>query len=234
MTEMTLAAAKPGYLPGKCFFARMLRADRFVLADDIQFSKQDWVNRTRISGAADELTLSVPVLTKGRGLQLIKDVRIDNTRHWPKKHFRALQVNYAYAPYFDWYAGMLEAIYRKKWEFLLDLNVAMIELFRWILQIDTPLHFASEISHRSGATVSIVDITRGFGCQGYLAEMADKQFLDLLLLQSEGIHLFTLHFPAVQSDPPGDPYPHPFSAFHWLFHRGHEEVREILENAIVR
>ncbi len=234
MPEMILAAAKPGYLPGMLFFARMLRADIFVLADDIQFSKQDWVNRTRIANAAGELTLSVPVLTKGKGRQFIKDVRIDPTRHWAKKHQRALQVNYAYAPYFDWYADLLAEVYYKRWEFLLDLNLALIDLLRRVLQIETPLHFASGISHRSGATVSIIDIIRGFSCQKYLAEERDKQFLDFSLFQSEVIRPLTLRFPPPHRHRLTEPYPYPLSLLHWLFHRGHEEVREMLESAIVR
>ena len=97
---MTIAADKPAYIPAISYFYKMKRADMFVLADDILYRPQSAANRTAVKGTAGKQWLTVPVLSKGRGRQRIKDVQIDPIRHWRRKHWKALSACYQYTPYF--------------------------------------------------------------------------------------------------------------------------------------
>lgn len=190
---MIFAAAKPCYLPDISFFIRMSKADYFALADDIRFSKHDRVNRTRIKSPAGALWLTVPVLTTGKGAQSIREVRIDPTQHWGRKHWKTLCVNYRYAPYFEWYADFFERIYHQSWTYLIDLNLAIIEFLREALHIRTSLARTSEVVYRPGATESIVDLTKQFRCNVYLAEETDRAFLRESLFIRQGIRLSFLN-----------------------------------------
>ena len=58
---MLVAIHQPEYLPWLGYFEKMLRADVFVLLDNVQFSEGDFHNRTRIKGTAGVQWLSVPV-----------------------------------------------------------------------------------------------------------------------------------------------------------------------------
>ena len=78
---MILGAHQPNYLPWIGFFHKIAQSDKFVLAENVQFSTQSYINRTRIKsadGAAHWLT--VPVHS-GDGNLLIKDIRIDNSKN---------------------------------------------------------------------------------------------------------------------------------------------------------
>ncbi|RMH94582.1 MAG: hypothetical protein D6681_13465, partial [Calditrichaeota bacterium] len=127
---MKVASQTPDYLPEAGYFYRMARADRFVIADDIVMSSSGMVNRCRIHRPDGVQILTVPILRKGKGPQLIRDVRIDTSRHWRKKHWRSLYLNYRYAPYFDYYADFFQKVYDREWRFLVDLNLEMLHHLR--------------------------------------------------------------------------------------------------------
>lgn len=186
-----LAAAAPAYLPDRSCFAKMVRADCFVLADDLLFSKKGRVNRTQIKTAGGTRWMTVPVLTRAQGRQLIRDVQIDPTRHWAKKHWKTLQVNYQYAPYFEFYADAIAEIYHREWCFLLDLNRALLAVLRKALGIAVPETLSSAIPARPGVSASerIVQIARETGCDTYLAAAADRAFLDENIFAAAGIRL---------------------------------------------
>ncbi len=186
-----LAAAAPGYLPDIRYVAKMAGADCFVLGDDIVFSKKGGVNRTRVKTAGGASWMTVPVLTRAKSGERIGNVRIDETRHWARKHWRTLQVNYQYAPYFEFYADWFAEVYRRDWRFLLDLNLAMLAVLQKALGLSRTEMLSSAIPVRPGLSASerIVQIARKTGCDTYLAAPADRAFLDEERFAAAGIRL---------------------------------------------
>ena len=166
----TLGAHQPNYIPWSGYFNKMALSDCFVLADDVQYSTQGYTNRTRIKTAQGAQWLTVPVLTKGRGLQLIREVRIDASRNWRRKHWKALCRNYAAAPYFELYAGFFDNLYRREWHFLADLNIHIIGYLRRVLGIEGPLCLSSELNiPPCDATGRIVQMAEKTGCARYIS-----------------------------------------------------------------
>ncbi|MFQ5865210.1 MAG: WbqC family protein, partial [bacterium] len=127
---MILAANQPTYLPLLDFFTKMHFADVFVLADDIQYTKHSFINRTKIKTALGVQWLTVPVSTKGRMGQLINQVQIDTVQNWRQKQWKTLLVNYKYAAYFEKYADFFEDLFKKPWTRLLELNLEIIEFIK--------------------------------------------------------------------------------------------------------
>jgi hypothetical protein len=98
---------QPGYLPWLGFFEQLHRCDIFVIYDDVQFEKGSWRNRNRIKTPNGPQWLTVPVLLKGQGFPSIKDVAINQSIGWQKKHIKTITQNYSKAPFFDLYANGL-------------------------------------------------------------------------------------------------------------------------------
>ena len=42
---MRVTILQPSYLPWLGFFEQMTRSDKFVLLDDVQYTRRDWRNR---------------------------------------------------------------------------------------------------------------------------------------------------------------------------------------------
>ena len=191
---MIVAAHQPNYFPSLDFFYKMIRADVFVLADDVQFITNGRINRTRIKNAGGAQWLTVPVRTKGRGLQKIKDVEIVNEMNWRGKHWQTLRVNYTKAPYFEKYADSIGALYQQKWNSVVALNVAGVELVRKQLGIECELVLSSGLNLESTATGRLVEMTRKLGCERYLTLQSGRRFLDESLFAAAGLELVTLDF----------------------------------------
>src|SRR5882672_7854264 len=125
---MRVVILQPGYLPWLGFFDQFARSDVFVFYDDVQFDRRGWRHRNRIKAPTGAQWLTVPVLKKGRFTQAIRDTRIDTTYAWPHKHLGSLRACYARAPFFDSYYPALERVLGRGWEFLVDLDLALIGL----------------------------------------------------------------------------------------------------------
>jgi hypothetical protein len=120
MIHLRRGAHQPNFFPWIGYFDKLSKADRFVFADLVQFSTGSYTNRTRIKSAGGKQWLTVPVLSKGHGLQVIRDLRIDNSRNWKGKHLKTLYLNYKKATYFDCYFSFFEQTYQKEWSYLVD------------------------------------------------------------------------------------------------------------------
>lgn len=170
----------------------MMRADLFVIADNVQFVKRGpfgWIHRNRIRTRNGTQWLSVPILTKGKFDQKICDARIDNKKSWRREHWRAIELNYSKAPFFKDYAETISAVYRSEWEFLSHLSIELIRKIAEILKITVPIKIASELNVTGKATDYVIDICRKTGATTYLSGIHGRDYLDISKFSAAGIDL---------------------------------------------
>jgi hypothetical protein len=108
------------------------------------YSKQTYRNRCYIMGANRILPLSIPVL-KGRAHKtFVRDIRIDYHKKWQKHHWRSIESAYRHAPFFEFYMDEFSPFYEQKFEFLMDFNVALLEVVLQSLEIDNTIRYSTE------------------------------------------------------------------------------------------
>jgi WbqC-like protein family len=95
-----------------------------------KFRKMSFRNRCIIPAANGLTTLSVPLLGGRENTLPMKDVRIDNSVNWQLRHWRTISSAYGRSPWFEHYAGGLEKYYLRRFDFLADWD---IELLQWVL-----------------------------------------------------------------------------------------------------
>ena len=134
---MIIAAHQPNYIPWLGFFHKMDFVDKFIILDNVQFTKGAFIQRNKIKTANGELMLTIPVKTKMD--TLIKDVLINNSLDWQKKHWLSIKYNYKKSPYWNYLSDELEEIYNGDWIKLFDFNMEIIELIRNKLGINTKI-----------------------------------------------------------------------------------------------
>lgn len=183
---MIVAIHQPHYLPWLRYVDKIARSDIFVLLDDAQYTKNCWQNRNKIKTARGWMYLTVPVLDPF-GKQ-IRDVRINTQERWRAKHWNALRTNYARAPYFRRHASAFEALYRREWETLHELNVVLLTLLLDLLGIRTPLVRSSELGVPGRGSERVADICARLGATVYLSgDYAAGNHLDARALAARGI-----------------------------------------------
>lgn len=186
---MTVVILQPGYLPWLGFFHQMYVADVFVVYDDVQYDKGSWRNRNRIKTANGVQWLTVPVLTKGRKMPSIKEVRINNESNWRRKHLESLVQAYGKTRYFDEYIKGFEHAYGREWELLIDLDMYFINYLAECLGCKTRLEYASNLGVDGIKTERLVRICQALGSTEYFQGAAGRNYIDERLFFEVGIRL---------------------------------------------
>ncbi len=186
---MKVAILQPGYLPWLGFFDLMYKADCFVIFDDVQYTIRDWRNRNRIKTPDGVLTLTVPVNSRGVRNKLIKDVEIDNTIQWQKKHLKSLSGFYKKSNHFEEIAEIVETVLNRKYTFLIDLDMAFIFKVREFLDLDTMIIFSSEIPSTGRRDDKLLSICKSLNATTYLSGNAAKNYLRESIFHSENINV---------------------------------------------
>jgi len=183
---MIIAVHQPQYLPWLGYFDKILRADLFVLLDNVQFKKNEWQNRNKIKTAQGWQWLTVPVQHKFP--QLINEVAINNRVRWQHKQKQAIVSNYKKAPHYNYLDAFLDDIFSCIWQSIAQLNISLVTKLVEILGIDTPVFVASEVSHfPNDPDERLIAITKHFNADTYLAGSGGRQYMDLTKFEEEGI-----------------------------------------------
>ncbi|PKL52503.1 MAG: hypothetical protein CVV37_00960 [Nitrospira bacterium HGW-Nitrospira-1] len=176
---MVIGILQPGYLPWLGFFEQMYRSDIFVIYDDVQYDKEGWRNRNRIKTANGIQWLTVPVLLKGSGSQMILDVRIDNKTNWRKKHLAAIRQNYSKARCFKDYIGIFEDVYERDWDLLVAIDMYFIQILAECLGIGHKNIVRSSTLNIQGDRIErLINICKFFGADIFYEGAAGRNYID--------------------------------------------------------
>lgn len=190
---MLVAIHQPNFLPWLGYFDRMLEADLFVLLDHVQFERRNYQNRALIRLEDEERWLTVPVVQLSQKERIIEK-RVDNpadvsgTRWWGPNHFNTLRYAYRKAPFFDLYAPALQRILTSRWDKLVDLNIALLEVAREALAIDTPLVRSSTLDVSGQRSGLLLDVCRKVGANAFLGGMGgSRTYLEMEEFDTAGM-----------------------------------------------
>lgn len=189
---MMASIHQPQYLPWLGYIDKIDRADIFIILDNVQYKKNEWQNRNRIKTASGWQWLTVPVLY--RFPEKIHEVRINNKVDWRRKHRVAIEMNYIRAPFFREYFPYLEEIYRKEWERLTDINIALIKTIINLFGIKKELLIASEIEAREDPTGRLIDLCKAVRADTYLAGRDGPKYMDINAFEKAGIKVVIQDF----------------------------------------
>ena len=190
----TVVILQPGYLPWLGFFDQLRRADVFVYYDDVQYDKHGWRNRNRIKTQAGPLWLTVPIRHSGLGPQRILDAEIDGRTPWARKHVASIRQAYANAPFLGRYMPAIEEVLQRKWERLVDLDIACAEMMAGWLGLNRRIERSSLLGIGGDQSQRLIDICHHFGGSEYVSGDAASDYLDVPLFNSQGITVTWQHF----------------------------------------
>jgi hypothetical protein len=191
---MIVTIHQPDFLPWLGFFDRWAKSDLYIVLDDVQFLRRGWHNRDKIKTKDGVKWLTVPVVKKGLGDQIIRDVRIDYGGNWHQKHLGTIAASYKKAPHFDDCYETLCQIFSKKQFFLFDLNMDLLRFVRDELGITSPLAFASDYKIDSTGSQRLLDLVKGVSGSAYLTGDGSKAYLDEALFSREKIQVVWQEF----------------------------------------
>lgn len=132
------------YFPPIHYFSFLVNSEEIFFEKFENFIKQTYRNRCIILTANGILNLSIPVKKSGKLKTLIKDVEIDYKTKWQKNHFKSIESAYKSSPFFDFYIDDLIIFFEKRYKFLYDYNLEIINSLKDILMIDFEIKETSD------------------------------------------------------------------------------------------
>jgi len=196
--------------------------------DDVQYKKNDWQNRNRIKTAQGWQWLTVPV--RYCFPQKINEVTINNAVKWKHKHLQTLVTNYNRAPFYQEFAKCFEQIYSQNWEFLADLNIALIERLKTAFGLSHSLSVkSSEFRLRQDPTDRLIDICKELKAETYLSGQDGVKYMDLDRFKQSGIQVVVQEFTHPVYPQLFNDFQTHLSAVDLLFNCGPEGFQKIAE-----
>ena len=201
-TSKIVSIIQSSYIPWRGYFDIIDQSDRFILLDDVQYTKRDWRSRNKIPTAQGEKWLSVPVQVKGKYFQKICDVEISDAK-WHKSHWGVIENNYRKAPHFEQYRELVRDMYAQATqERLSDINYHFISRLCAWLGIDTPLSWSMDYDvTEEDPTERLVQLCLKEGATTYISGPAARSYLDESSFAQHGIDVCFFDY--------GSPEPYP-------------------------
>ncbi len=118
---------QPYFFPYLGYFQLMHAVDRFVVADDVSFIKQGWINRNRLLINGEAAYITVP-LKRHPAAALIRDVEIADgpTRRWRGTMLKTIANFYRRAPSFDRVYPLVERVVAAPFTSIADMARASL------------------------------------------------------------------------------------------------------------
>ena len=189
---MIVSAHQPAYLPWLGYFEKIARADVFVHCDSVQFERHSFINRNKIKTQHGELWLTIPVKLENHHFSEFRDIEINRTSLWVKKHLRSIFINYKKAPRFDIvYEKIVDLFMQDELTQNLD-GVLWRQLQFWLdeLKITTPIVRLSSLDLGEFKKSDLVlEICKKLKATKFISGALGRDYLDLKAFANHGIEV---------------------------------------------
>jgi hypothetical protein len=186
---MIVAAQQPNYLPWCGYFYKMAHCDIFVILDDVQFTKNNYQNRTRIKGPKGPIWLTQPVLHSGRAWQSTEAVEFDARIDWRTKHLKTLAANYARSAHAEAMLAACRDWLDGKSPLLAETNTRIIQGVARLLGLRTKVVVSSTLDLQLTKADRLAEICRLLGADVYLSGRGGRNYQDEEQFHERGIKL---------------------------------------------
>jgi hypothetical protein len=232
MSDRTIVIQQPNYVPWIGYFGLMHRADVWVWLDDAQYTKNDWRNRNRIAGRGAGQWITVPVRSRGRFGQTIRETEIDHATDWAAHHLNAYDECYRRAPFHGLVRPLLERHLAARPALLVDLVVPLAEETAALFGIAPRFVRASSLGEVPGAKADrVLAICDRFDCRTYVSGPRGRDYIDPAQFASRGYDLRFARYDYPPYDRGGTASSEPLSILDPLSWIGPEATMSIIRGA---
>jgi WbqC-like protein family len=188
---------QPDFFPWLGFFDKIVRADTFIILDDVQFPKTGgtYCNRVKIIVDGRQHWITAPVLRSYTGVRLINQIELQSGLLWRDKMFKTVFHSYRKAPYFNETIGKLEPLIKNSENNLTAYNLNVVIKLCEVLNIKTKIFIkSSHLPHAGSSTNLLISLVHSVNGDAYLCGTGSLNYQDDSLFKKSGIHLIHRNF----------------------------------------
>ena len=170
---------QPYFMPYIGYFQLINSVDRFVIYDNIQYTKKGWINRNRILSNGKDQLITLPIKKDSDYLDVVKRELSESWEKDKSKMLNVIKSSYGKAPYFQETFELISKC----------LNNSEVNLFKFIydsiilinnhLEIKTPIIISSTI-----------DADHTLKSQDKVLSLCKEQNADIYINSIGGVELY--------------------------------------------
>lgn len=186
---MKIAIHQPEHIPWPGFFNKIKNVDTFVFLNDVQYRKNYFQNRNKILDINyKDKWITIPI-EKQNILEKINKKKVFYSEDCKSidKIFNILDSSYKNAKFYSLYRDNLYGIYKKRFEYLSELNEAIIEYILKILNIKTKLIKSSDLNYSGSKSDLILSICKLLNANEYLSGISGIEYLNFKEFEKNNI-----------------------------------------------
>jgi hypothetical protein len=188
---MKLAIMQPYFLPYIGYFQLMNAVDKFVIYDNIEFTKKGWINRNRILVNGKDSYITIPLKKDSDYLNVAQRELAGNFVDESKKIIRQIVASYRKAPYYKEVMPLVEECFQRGSGNLFDFIHTSLTLLMQFLQIDTDMIISSsiDIDHTLKSQDKVLAICKNLNADIYINAIGGQDLYIEEAFRNKGIEL---------------------------------------------
>jgi len=229
---MKLAIMQPYFMPYIGYFQLINSVDRFVIYDNIQYTKKGWINRNRILINGKDQLITLPLKKDSDYLDVVERELSESWEKDKNKMLNVIKSSYNKAPYFQ---EIFELVSK-------CLNNPEVNLFRFIydsivlingyLEIKTHIITSStiDINHTLKSQDKVVSLCKEQNANVYINSIGGIELYDKEIFKQNGIELNFIKSNPIQYKQFNNEFIPWLSIIDVLMFNSKEEIKKYLTN----
>lgn len=187
---MKVSIHQPHYFPWMGYLDKMAKSDKFILMDEVQLTDKSNMFRNKfLSHGGQEKFLTVCFTKKGYMDKPFTEVTINKNVDWQTKHVNFLKDSYKKAPFFVEIWDRIEPILSNKYDFLCDVDVATVLLFKELFGIDTEIIYQHDLNYDKKLRKNelVLELCKCVSADEYLSGNGARKYMNVDYFQRNGV-----------------------------------------------
>ena len=166
---MKVGIMQPYFMPYLGYFQLLNLVDRFVIYDNIEYTKKGWINRNRIILNGEISTISIPLKKGSDFLNINERYLAENWDREKIKLINRLRQAYIKAPNFSVFFPIIEEILNEENKNLFEFIFNSIIKIKEFLEIKTEIIVSShlKVNHDLKSQDKVLEICNDLGAKSY-------------------------------------------------------------------
>lgn len=166
---------QPDFLPYVGFFHKLLMSDLWIVFDDVQFLRRGWHHRDKIKTANGTKWLTLNI-KKAPRTSNINNIQLSYHNNWREHHLNIIRSNYSETSAFSEIFPYIEQLYAYKYDKLIDMNMASIDLLIKLFDIQIDVEYSSQYKTRLTSNERLIELLKQVNASHYLTGTGAKDY----------------------------------------------------------
>ena len=228
---MRVAIMQPYFLPYLGYWQLLHAVDKFVIYDNIEFSKRGWFHRNQILMNNEAKLFSLPIKKDSDFLDVRERYIADDGLKQLRKIVGQIKSAYSKAPHFKEVIPIIEQLFLYDEKNLFKYILNAIKSIKKEIKIDTEIIVSSEveIDHSLKGENKVLAICKQLNASSYLNAIGGLELYDRNRFAEEDIPISFIKMDEIIYDQKSSSFVPYLSIIDVLMHNNKEEISKMLD-----